>query len=132
MIALFAALLVQDPYADFSRVVTLTEPWDHIDVREWTYSGLTADENMIFFMQPARQRGMVWVRYEYQVPLDGYLSKRYLAELDCDAWKTRTFEVVAFSENNLIGTTTPQYNSTWGYAAPGTIADKTLEYGCGD
>jgi hypothetical protein len=132
MIALFAALLAQDTYDDFSRVVALPAPWEHIDVGDWTYGGLSADENTIFLMQPARQRGKVWVRYEYRTPSDGYRSQRYLAELDCDAWKTRTVGLVRFTANNLVGTALPQYDSNWGDVPPGTIAESVLEFGCGD
>lgn len=132
MIALLAALLVQDPYADLGRVIALPAPWEHIEVGDWTYIGVSADHNMVVFMQPARHRGKVWVRNEYLAPANGFRSQRYLAELDCESWKTRTLQNIRFSSNNLTGTALSASPSDWGDAAPGTFAENTLEFGCGD
>lgn len=132
MIDVLAALLMQDPYADLGRVVALPAPWEHIQVGDWTYIGVSADQNMVVFMQPARQRGKVWVRNEYHASADGYRSQRYLAELDCEAWKTKTLQNIRFTANNLTGTALSDSPSDWGDAAPGTFAESTLEFGCED
>ena len=124
-----AAVLGQDPWRDFP-VVALPEPWDHIQVQEWTYIGRSNDQRMVTFFRPARQSGKIWIRYEY---LSGVpRSTRTLAELDCEGWRTRNVQTTLFAEANLSGPGSDGRPTTWTDAAPGTFGEKVLEYGCGD
>lgn len=134
MIAIVAALILQDPYAQFGRLVALAPPFDHVDLGEWTYQATGSDNSFVILTRPARARGQIWVRYEYAAdPGRTILSERDLVEINCAEWKTRKLQVDLFAESNLNGvpegTNVP---GSWSVAAPDTVAEITLEAACGD
>lgn len=129
IVAIFA--IAQEPW-DADPIVQLQYPWTHIEIGTWTYVSETADGNSIILLQPARQRGKVWVRFEYDEPFHGARSSRNLYEINCGEWTTRTLQGSYFTMNNLVGPSDTAGASGWTVAAPETVAEAVLNYGCGD
>jgi hypothetical protein len=133
VIALVAALLLQDAYAGIGQVVRLEAPWDHVEIGGWTFSADAADSSLIMLTRPAMQRGKLWVRFEYRDDAEGALrSSRILVELDCAQGRTRILQGAAYVQSNLRGRPTDIGAGNWSYAAPDTLAEFQLEDGCGD
>lgn len=102
--------------------------WGHVEIGDWTSLGESSDGDLMVLVQPARQRGKVWVRYEYARSE----SARHLVELDCVGWRTRVMEGAYFYGPNMTKDGVPISAGLWSTAAPSTFAEVILEYGCGE
>ena len=150
MIALIAAILLQDAYAGIGTPVPPPPPgfyltqyevlahramgpdFDQVAIGDWVYQATGADGSVVMLTRPARAQRQIWVRYEYAAGADReVMSERALVEVNCTDWKTRKVQVDLFSESNLTGRptsiTTP---SEWTIAAPDTVAELQLEAVC--
>ena len=127
---LAVAALSQAPWEGY-RIVELPVPWEHIEIGDWTYLGESTEQDVILLVQPGRQSGQVWVRYEYLPSDQRALSSRALLALDCEGWRTQTLQPIYYTENNMTGERASGLNGQWLYAAPGTFGESILEFGCG-
>lgn len=112
--------------------MALPSPWEHVEIGDWTYLGESTDGSMILLMQPGRQRGHVWVRYEHAAPRGEIGSSRRLVELDCEGGRTRIIQDHYFPAANMTGAPIQGGGGGWSYAAPGTFSEVHLAFGCVD
>lgn len=105
-----------------------------IEALGWAWQGDADDGQSALFFRPARQRGQVWLRFEgTPEALSGSGSIRVLIEIDCDGWRTKRLQATTFTEPNLAGRATALNEPAgWTAAPPDSVAEQTLEYGCGD
>ncbi|WP_370545485.1 surface-adhesin E family protein [Caulobacter sp. 17J80-11] len=110
-----------------------------IEEQGWTHIG---DSNRsIVFVRAAPQYGQhkrTWVRYEIwgdndESDADDGSSMVALSEVDCSQGRTRTLQLVGYSENNLRGgDRSINYDQpTWSFAVPGSMEAAVVERTCG-
>jgi hypothetical protein len=131
MIAVIVALglLGQDPAPSPFR-----PPLDYVEAIGWTAIGADPERAAAVLAQPARQTGRLWTRHEHrELQANGSRSSSELLEVDCSEWRFRVLQVTIFSEPNMRGSTTVlNYQGGWTFAAPGSIAETIMDFGCGD
>ena len=128
------ALPGTEPWAR-DPIVQLAPPWHELEIGQWAYLGASNSNQTVTFLRPGPRRGLVWARYEYRESLRGSAvrSSRALNDIDCGEWKTRRMQLVSFDGPNLTGAQVEQLGQgVWDYAAPDTVAEAILKYGCGD
>ncbi|WP_404822147.1 surface-adhesin E family protein [Brevundimonas pondensis] len=131
-ILIAAAITLAEPGSDYEGV-ELPPKYSDVLVGDWTYIGEDVDGESLVLAQPFRLRGRVWVRFEYAKSTAGVRSSRSLVELDCSQWRFRWLQSAHFAGQNLTSSLRSNaQTSEWSYAAPNTMAEAFLNYGCGD
>lgn len=105
--------------------------FDYVERGNWTYLSVSADGDTANYAQRARQGGMVWLRSEYLTTEEwGVRSYRILVEIDCPAWRYRALQDTFFLEPNMRGEARSGAETVWAYAAPNSLGERALEFGC--
>jgi hypothetical protein len=114
------------PAAWAASYLPLPAGWEFIELQDWTL--VDADDDILVFVQAARQPMHIWVRWEKKRALPtGLRSWRDLVQVDCSGGRTRLVTNQAFNASNLEELVGPAGEAApWTFPAPGSRAEIPL------